>query len=629
MIVLQAKNLSKHFGPRVLFENVNFQLDAGRRVGLIGKNGSGKSTLLRIILDKESPDAGEVSIHRGITVNYLRQHVAVREDLTLREEVASVFQAVEKMERQLEALTDKISRAGEDQQEDLLRQYNRLLEEFESQGAYQWRQQLEKVLAGLGFPRADWDRPVSKLSGGQKSRAALAKMILSRPQLLILDEPTNYLDLWTTEWLEDYLASYSGSVVVVSHDRFFLDKIATDIWELERGKLHCFKGNYSVSRAQRKLFRDDHQKQYEKQQLFIHKEEEFIRRHMAGQRVKEAKGRRKRLDRLERLEDWQEDRLKMKMAFVPKRREAATVLECQDLCVSYPQKPIVQNLNLEVRRGDRICIIGPNGAGKSSLLKTFIGKIKFDSGKLKWGQNLDIGYFDQEMKLLHPNRTLYQEIDGETWGWTKENIKAFLGRFQFTGDDSDKMIRDLSGGERACALLSKIILQCPNVLILDEPVNHLDLKSREHLEETIKAYQGTVLIVSHDRFLLNAVAGKVLYIDNNRAKLYRGNYDNFKEKFNPQDWQIIDKKASVNRQQREQLRKEKKQLQKEVVKIEKSIQQLEDILTENRAILETPEVYMDAEKGRTLAGNIKNLEVELIGLYQKWEDLSESNSANQ
>ncbi|WP_376795996.1 ABC-F family ATP-binding cassette domain-containing protein [Thermogemmatispora sp.] len=535
MPLISVNSLGKVFGAERLFAGVSFQINERDRIGLVGPNGAGKSTLLKLLAGCQEPDEGTILLARGTRVGYLSQTLDLQPERTLREELLAVFDYLRSWEQELQELAVAIAAASERgearERERLLQRYADLQLRFEHAGGYTYEQRVQQVLDGLGFSRELQDLPIAQLSGGQQRRAALARLLLQEPDLLLLDEPTNHLDLEALEWLESYLQEWKGALVVVEHDRYFLDKVVTRILELAFGRLEEYPGNYSkylqlrAERFQRRL------QEYEEQQEFILRTEEFIRRYKAGQRSRQARGREKLLSRLERLDrpqDFQELRFELK----PAQDSGRTVLSTRGLVVGYRQpgrdpRVLLQVPDLEIIRGERIGLLGPNGAGKTSLLRTLIGQVPPLQGKVLLGHNVHIGYYSQTHEDLDPQRTVLDEIR-EVAALSEESARALLARFLFEGDDVFKPVGSLSGGERSRVVLAKLTLQGPNFLVLDEPTNHLDLPSRQFLEEILATFSGTLLFVSHDRYFIDRLASRVWVVAEGKLLSYEGNYSDYR-----------------------------------------------------------------------------------------------------
>jgi ATP-binding cassette, subfamily F, member 3 len=537
MPIVSVNQLGKSFGAERIFSNITFQIDEHDRIGLVGPNGAGKSTLLHILANREEPDEGNIAIARHTRIGYLTQVTDFQPQNTLREEMLAVFSTLHTWEQELSTLAQEMASPATQQDkvlhERLLARYAELQARYEHAGGYTYENRVEQVLDGLSFSREQQEAPITHLSGGQQTRAALGKLLLQEPDLLLLDEPTNHLDLTTLEWLETYLASWKGAMVIVAHDRYFLDKVVSRTIELAFGRLEEYPGNYTKYLSLREERMERRQREFEAQQAYIAHTEEFIRRYKAGQRSREARGRQKLLDRMERVERPQ-DLPEMHFAFTPVTDSGVIVLSTNKLVVGYsrPKNPsevktLVQVTDLELLRGDRVGLIGPNGVGKTTLLRTLIGELPPLKGLVQIGHNVHIGYYSQTHDGLNMERSILDEIR-EVSVLSEEGARGFLGRFLFSGDDVFKTIGTLSGGERSRVALAKLTLQGSNLLVLDEPTNHLDLQSRQFLEDVLEEFEGTLLFVSHDRYFIDRLATKVWAIEDGALLPYLGNYTEYR-----------------------------------------------------------------------------------------------------
>jgi ATP-binding cassette subfamily F protein 3 len=536
MSIVVAENLTKYYGAQDVFSDISFQIGHGDKIALVGVNGVGKTTLLRIVAGLEMPNSGRVSKAKSLRIGYLSQRADLQSERTLYEEMDQVFADLHKQQRRLHQLEREM--ANPEQREKALARYGELLQQFELAGGYHYPQRIKRVLTGLNFGEADFDQSLALLSGGQRTRAQLAKLLLTDPDLLLLDEPTNHLDLQGTQWLEEYLSQWDGSLMVVAHDRYFLDRVANRVWEMGFGTLEQYSGNYShyvEQRAERTRLR---QAQYRAQQEHIVRTEEFIRRYKAGQRTREAKGREKRLKRLERLERPKQHRT-IQFKLVSKARGGNNVLTSNHLKVGYEQ-PLITFPDLLLLRGERAALLGPNGCGKTTFLKTIVGKVPPLAGQAKVGINVHVAYFAQGHEQLNENSTVLDEIL-DVKDLPLEQARGFLGRFLFSSDDVFKPIAQLSGGERGRVALAILALQGANFLLLDEPTNHLDIPSQELLEQVLHDFEGTILFVSHDRFFIDALATQVWVVeDDGQLHVYEGNYSSYQE-------QVEEEKAKARR----------------------------------------------------------------------------------
>lgn len=532
MAVITLQNVVKSFGALPVLTGLSVQFERGERVGLVGANGAGKSTLLRLVAGREKPDSGTVHVARHLRTGYLPQEANFRSDRTLREAMLAVFNDLREQAGRLRDLEGRLAEAGSNPaawDAALLEEYTTLLARFEERGGYTYEQRAEQVLSGLGFARELWDQPAATLSGGQRTRARLARLLLEEPDFLLLDEPTNHLDLETTEWLETFLTGWRGGLVVVSHDRYFLDKVTRRTVELIGGKAESYPAPYSRYLYLRAEHYRRHQKEYEAQREQIAKTEEFIRRYGAGQRSKEAKGREKRLSRVERLEAAPQQRDALRgLRLGPAARSGEVVLSTVRLRVGYPGKQLLALPNVQLARGQRVALIGPNGSGKSTLLRTLVSEIPPLGGSFAWGTNVELGYYAQSHEGLRRDRTVLQEVQ-DARSMSEEAARSHLGRFLFRGDDVFKTVGDLSGGERSRLALARLTLQRANLLLLDEPTNHLDIAARDALEGVLRDYAGTMIFVSHDRYFIDAVATTVWAVEQGALRVYPGAYSDYLE----------------------------------------------------------------------------------------------------
>jgi len=520
MSLVVGDALGKYYGAQDVFWDVSLRIEPGDKIALMGPNGAGKSTLLRVISGAEEPSAGRVHRKRGLRIGYLPQEAELVGERTLWEEMRRCFAHLQRLESELRQLERRMAteRAPLDR-------YSALLEQFERQGGYTYETRIRQVLAGLGFTETDFQRPLNEFSGGEGTRARLAQLLLQSPDLLLLDEPTNHLDLHAIEWLESWLATWPGSLVVVAHDRYFLDKVVDRVWDLTFGKLEVYPGNYSTYVQLRQERTERHRREYEAQQTFVARTEEFIRRYRAGQRSKEARGREKRLARLERLERPREHST-IHLAIQPATRSGEMVLASQDLVVGRPSRFLFRCPDLYLRRGECAALLGPNGSGKTTFILTILGQVGAMSGQAWLGHNVKVGYLPQRQEDLVSERTVLQEILSVK-ELPQERGRTFLGSFLFSGEDVFKRVADLSGGERSRVALAQLTLQGANFLILDEPTNHLDISSREILTDVLGRFQGTILFVSHDRSLVDQLATQVWVIEGPELVVHQGNYSDY------------------------------------------------------------------------------------------------------
>jgi ATP-binding cassette subfamily F protein 3 len=535
-MLLQVSGVTKHYGATPVLSNIHLQIEEKERIGLVGVNGAGKSTLLQIIAGELTPDSGEIFKAKETKIGYLKQHSGLRPGRTIGEEVRSVFAGLLEAEQELrrleEAMADPGLHADGQRYEDTLAKYAAKQEWFREHGGYAMESAMRSVLHGMGFGGIPLDTKVESLSGGQKTRLALVKLLLEAPDLLLLDEPTNHLDIPTLTWLENYLRGYPGAILVVSHDRYFLDSLVTAIYEIERTMAKRYTGNYSRFIELKSAQYEIELKHYEKQQEEIARMEDFIRRNIArATTTKRARSRRKALERMERLDKPAGELKRTNFSFEIERQTGKEVLKAKELTVSYePGRPLLRNVSFELRRGMAAALIGPNGIGKSTLLKTLIGRLKPERGTVEWGAGVRLGYYDQEQSGLNPANTVLEEVWSAFPHLEEERVRTVLGNFLFSGEDVFKKVSALSGGEKARVALAKLMLEKANVLVLDEPTNHLDLYSKEVLESALLEYEGTLLFISHDRYFLNKMAETVLELRTDGLDAYLGNYDDYVEK---------------------------------------------------------------------------------------------------
>lgn len=584
MIIAQGHDLEQQFGATTLFKNINFTIDAHARIGLVGPNGSGKTTLLRIMMGQQEPTHGSFTVNKDIQVGYIAQENDLDVTKTIWQEMTTVFTALIKQGKQLQLLQQTIAAHPQDQT--LLKQYDQKQFQFEQNGGYTYQTDIKTVLNGFKFPQSTWSKPISSLSGGEKTRLALVKLLLRKPPLLLLDEPTNYLDLDTLDWLESFLRNYSGAILVVSHDQYFLDHLATEIFELQFGTLTSFKGNYSAYRKQRQQRNRAQEAAYEKQTAAIKKDEEFIQKNLVrATTTKRAQSRRKKLAKIKRIKP-PKRAAKVRIRFTSKRPSGKEVLILKDLTIGYPHKIMIKDISLQINQGDRVAIIGPNGIGKSTLLKTIMKELKIKGGSIKYGASLDIGYYDQELQGLAPNKTVLDTIWDRHRNMAEKDVRAVLASFLFKAQDIDKTVAELSGGQKARLTLTVLALEHDNFLLMDEPTNHLDIEAKEVLEKALQDYDGTLLFVSHDRYFINQLANKIVVLQGGQAQIYEGNYSYYleqkaKETAPISELQTTTKKPAVPSKEKmsyqEQKRhdSQKRKLKRGITDAEKEIEDLE------------------------------------------------------
>ena len=625
MATLKISGLSKSFGIKTVFENVSFDVRSGERIGLVGANGAGKTTLLKCIIGTEEYDKGSVKASDGAIIGYLRQDFNYTSH-TIREEMEEAWKDVLFYKDKIERLTRELETNKSD--ENLVREYGRAEERFEFLGGYEYESTTRKILTGLGFSDEDWDRDIRSFSGGQKVRINLAAAFVRHPDFLLLDEPTNHLDMNMLEWLEDYLRSYKGGILMISHDRYFLDAAATGILDLENHHIRSFRGGYTRYMETKENQDRAYQKAYDKQQEHIKETEEYIRRYKAGIKAKQARGRQSQLDRLVRLEK-PVHQASLRFHFDPPQECADKVLDVLRVEGSYGNQVLFKDLTMHIRRGETVGLIGPNGAGKTTLLKIITGEKKPDSGFVQLGNNVKMGYYSQEQERLHPNLTVLDEVR-DTFNFGEKEARNILGMFLFRGDDVFKTVGMLSGGERARLSLLCLFLEKPNFLILDEPTNHLDIPTREIMEEALKAFGGTCLVVSHDRYFLDKVVGRILDLDQGKLTEYLGNYSYYREK--KKDLEEFEKDrnglaAAVEEEKKEEKPPEKQHQQKEEPS-QADISKLNHVEMEIGRLEATVKMYtvqmsMNPENYSALAQEYEEAKKKLDDLYRKWDELAE------
>lgn len=625
MATLKISGLSKSFGIKTVFENVSFDVRSGERIGLVGANGAGKTTLLKCIIGTEEYDKGSVKASDGAIIGYLRQDFNYTSH-TIREEMEEAWKDVLFYKDKIERLTRELETNKSD--ENLVREYGRAEERFEFLGGYEYESTTRKILTGLGFSDEDWDRDIRFFSGGQKVRINLAAAFVRHPDFLLLDEPTNHLDMNMLEWLEDYLRSYKGGILMISHDRYFLDAAATGILDLENHHIRSFRGGYTRYMETKENQDRAYQKAYDKQQEHIKETEEYIRRYKAGIKAKQARGRQSQLDRLVRLEK-PVHQASLRFHFDPPQECADKVLDVLRVEGSYGNQVLFKDLTMHIRRGETVGLIGPNGAGKTTLLKIITGEKKPDSGFVQLGNNVKMGYYSQEQERLHPNLTVLDEVR-DTFNFGEKEARNILGMFLFRGDDVFKTVGMLSGGEKARLSLLCLFLEKPNFLILDEPTNHLDIPTREIMEEALKAFGGTCLVVSHDRYFLDKVVGRILDLDQGKLTEYLGNYSYYREK--KKDLEEFEKDrnglaAAVEEEKKEEKSPEKQHQQKEEPS-QADISKLNHVEMEIGRLEATVKMYtvqmsMNPENYSALAQEYEEAKKKLDDLYRKWDELAE------
>ena len=635
MIILTIQNLRKAFGGNAVLKDVSLTLQDHQRMGLVGVNGCGKTTLLNILAGREQADGGSISLMKGVRVGYMEQQYRVEGDTTVYEELKQVFEPVFAMEEKLRALEAQMEKASDLELKRLGESYERLNNAFEKADGYAWKSAIQGVLSGLGFQKEQQDQPARLLSGGELTRLCLAKLLLQKPDLLLLDEPTNHLDLAALDWLEKYLSDYRGTLLVVSHDRYFLDHVCTHISELLLGTLEQYTGNYSAYMSQRAERFEARMRAWEQQQKMIAREEAIIARYKSFNReksIRAAESREKRLEKVQRLER-PEDEHQVRFRFEAKRRTGDDVLFIRDYSKSFGSRTLFRNVNLTLRAGDRVALLGPNGIGKSTLLKWLMGQETPDTGTVRWGANVDTGYYDQKQEGLHPEKTVLDEVWDAFPRLEQSQVRGALGLFLFTGEDVFMPIHTLSGGEKGRVALTKLMLHKDNLLLLDEPTNHLDMDSREVLEDALENFEGTILAVSHARYVINRFASRVAVLGEEGIKEYLGNYDDYQAKLqwelsqHNQDPRFADMTRTEAGKEKRRLRLAKEQMKalKEAVRLaEKAVGDTEEKIAAHEALMATPAVYAVPEKAAAAAKEYQRLKDALAQAYTDWEQAEEA-----
>lgn len=632
MIILQANKIERSFAGEVLFDNISLQVDERDRIALVGKNGAGKSTLLKILVGEEEPTSGEINKKRDLSLSYLAQDSRFESSNTIYDEMLHVFDDLRKTEKTLRQMELEMGEKTGADLEKLMQDYDRLSEEFRQAGGFTYEADIRAILNGFKFDESMWQMKIEELSGGQNTRLALAKMLLEKPNLLVLDEPTNHLDIETIAWLENYLVNYSGALLIVSHDRYFLDKVATITLDLTKHSLDRYVGNYSsfVEQKEQKLLTEA--KNYEKQQKEIAALEDFVNRNLVrASTTKRAQSRRKQLEKMERLDKPEAGTKSAHMTFHSDKTSGNVVLTVEEAAVGYDDQILSEPINLDIRKMNAVAIVGPNGIGKSTLIKSIVGQIPFIKGEARFGANVEVGYYDQTQSKLTPHNSVLDELWNDFKLTPEVEIRNRLGAFLFSGDDVKKTVGMLSGGERARLLLAKLSMENNNFLILDEPTNHLDIDSKEVLENALIDFDGTLLFVSHDRYFINRVATQVLELSEEGSTLYLGDYDYYLEKKAELEALAAVQAEAVPASSTEEVTSNdyhlQKQNQKELRKITRRIEQLEAEMEELdqkiQDITETMHSTNDAADLVQLQSDLDQLTVQQEAVMEEWAELSE------
>ena len=637
MIVLSCNNICKSFGIDVILNNISFSINKGEKVGLVGVNGAGKSTLFKILTNQLSYDTGELFISKSTTIGHLEQNTILNENSSIMEECLSIFQHLIDMEQNLRSLEIDIANLSNNEEQshyldEAMHKYSILLEEFNEKNGYGFRSEIKGVLKGLGFLDEEFEQPIYQLSGGQKTRVALAKLLLTHPDLLLLDEPTNHLDIEAVEWLEGFLRDYDGTILMISHDRYFLDQMVNRIFEIENHSLTSYNGNFSIFMEKKRILIEQQIKEYIEQQKELDRQKDIVRRlrqHGTEKLMNRAKSREKQLEKIEQMEAPIVYRNKAFIRFEAQVKSGNDVLSLQNVSKSFNNNMLFENVTFDIYKGEKVALIGPNGIGKSTLFKIILDEVKANSGNIRLGHNVFTGYYDQEQKNLNYNKTTLDEIWDDHINLNQTEVRTLLGSFLFKGDDVFKMVESLSGGEKGRLSLLKLILSRSNLLLLDEPTNHLDIDSKEVLEEALINYDGTVFVISHDRYFLNRVATKIIELSPNGNETYLGNYDYYiqkkKDKLSMNEPEAKEEKTKTQlkeekrkeREERENLRaiaKTQKKLEAEILELEEKIKELEELMCQE-------EIYSNEEKSKEVHQETQKLKESLELLYSEWEEI--------
>ncbi|MCZ3508092.1 ABC-F family ATP-binding cassette domain-containing protein [Lactobacillus gasseri] len=634
MIIAQAQDLEQRFGGNIIFSNISFSVPDNARIGLVGPNGAGKTTLLKIMTGQQEPTSGQFTINKGLKVGYIAQENGLDEDKTIWDEMLTVFNDLIEKNKKITKMQEQIADHPED--EDLLKRYDQLAYDFEQEGGFTYQAEIKSILNGFNFKENTWNKVIGTLSGGEKTRLAFVKLLLQKPPVLLLDEPTNYLDLDTLDWLETFLKNYQGAIITVSHDQYFLDHLANQIFELNFGKLTTFKGNYSQYVKERELMDSQQEAAYEKQQEKIKKEEEFIQKNLVrASTTKRAQSRRKVLDKMERIKP-PKHKQKVRINFTSERPSGKEVLIAKDLTIGYPDKVMVSDIDFQVNKNDRVAIIGPNGIGKSTLLKTIMKKLEPKGGSIKYGASLDIGYYDQELQSLDPSKTVLDTIWDRHKTMPEKDVRSILASFLFTAEDIDKTVGQLSGGQKARLTLTVLSLEKDNFLLMDEPTNHLDIEAKEVLEEALDNYDGTLLFVSHDRYFINELANKIISVRDGHAKIYNGNYSYYLDEKAKQaaaaqeaeaqkaetetTTSANQNKGKLSYQEQKARDSQKRKLERAVSDAEAKIEKLEAEEKEIQTEMANPDIAASFEKLGPLQEKLSAVQKQLDQANNDWEN---------
>jgi ATP-binding cassette, subfamily F, member 3 len=636
-MLYRFEDIEKSYGPHDILKGVTWQHNPGEHVGLVGRNGAGKTTLFRLLLKQEEPDRGSIVRSSSLTVGHVGQHLHAEPGMSLFDFVETAFEEVLEIERKMRAIEHDLADVSRPDHDRLLEKYAELQHDYEHADGYTLHSEVDRVLTGLGFDKSEFDRPIAEFSGGQQNRAMLGRVLLTKVDLLLLDEPTNHLDLRGIEFLEEFLQSFKGSYLLISHDRTFLNRTVSKIVELAHGKLIEYNGNYERFLVLRQERMEKAATDYERQQEFVERTQDFIRRNIAGQKTKQAKSRRKMLDKLDDLDRPETDETFANFKLDAGPRSGAIALTADRLTAGYGEKPVVHNFSLSVRRGERYAIMGPNGSGKSTLLKTFAGRLTPLEGTVTYGHNVQVGYYDQTLGDLNPNGSVIDEVWNLDHSQTEQQVRTYLAQFSFFDDDVFKKTRDLSGGEKGRLALARIMYVGGNVMLLDEPTNHLDVYTREALEEALSHFTGALIVVSHDRYFIDRVAENIIVVEDGQGDVYAGNYTDLVERMKAGEAaaRVVPPPPAVKAVQPSQValpkgdRTEQKKRDKRIRKIEEEIAALEERIASaerererNDLLLCSEDVYRDGEKMKKIQARNTDLAAMITLLYNKWEALS-------
>ncbi len=626
MIIAQAQDLEQRFGGNTIFSNISFSVPDNARIGLVGPNGAGKTTLLKIMTGQQEPTSGQFTINKGLKVGYIAQENGLDEEKTIWDEMLTVFNDLIEKNKKITKMQEQIADHPED--EELLKRYDQLAYDFEQEGGFTYQAEIKSILNGFNFKENTWNKVIGTLSGGEKTRLAFVKLLLQKPPVLLLDEPTNYLDLDTLDWLEAFLKNYQGAIITVSHDQYFLDHLANQIFELNFGKLTTFKGNYSQYVKERELMDSQQEAAYEKQQEKIKKEEEFIQKNLVrASTTKRAQSRRKVLDKMERIKP-PKHKQKVRINFTSERPSGKEVLIAKDLTIGYPDKVMVSDIDFQVNKNDRVAIIGPNGIGKSTLLKTIMKKLEPKDGSIKYGASLDIGYYDQELQSLDPLKTVLDTIWDRHKTMPEKDVRSILASFLFTAEDIDKTVGQLSGGQKARLTLTVLSLEKDNFLLMDEPTNHLDIEAKEVLEEALDNYDGTLLFVSHDRYFINELANKIISVRDGHAKIYNGKQaaavQEAKAEQTESTTSANQNQGKLSYQEQKARDSQKRKLERAVSDAEARIEKLENEEQEIQTEMANPDIAASFEKLGPLQEKLSAVQEQLDQANTDWENALEA-----